>query len=86
MTCIATSLGRLFFGLHKPQPLWISSDLSDLMEQAPLSPASEMEVDDRDEYDRMLEDEDEYPDGFWEGVDELEQQYCAIVSDHFRIF
>ena len=56
------------------------------MEQAPLSPASEMEVDDRDEYDRMLEDEDEYPDGFWEGVDELEQQYCAIVSDHFRIF
>jgi hypothetical protein len=47
------------------------------MEQAPLSPASGMEVDDRDEYDRMLEDEDQFPDGFWEGVDELEHQYCA---------
>jgi hypothetical protein len=56
------------------------------MEQAPLSPASGMEVDDRDEYDRMLEDEDEYPDGFWEGVDELEHQYCATLSDYFRIF
>ena len=48
------------------------------MEHAPLSPASGMEVDDKDEYDRMLEDEDEYPDGFWEGVDELEHQYVPL--------
>jgi hypothetical protein len=49
--------------------------MPDLMENTPLSPASGMEVDDGDEYDRMLEDEDEYPEGFWEGVDQLEHQY-----------
>jgi len=48
------------------------------MEVPPLSPASGMDVDDGDEYDRMLEDEDEYPDGFWEGVDQLEQWEGSI--------
>ncbi len=37
-----------------------------------------MEVDDRDVYDRTLEDKAEYPDGFWEGVDELEHQYVPL--------
>jgi hypothetical protein len=49
--------------------------MPDLMENTPLSPASGMEVDDKDEYDRILEDEGEYPEGFWEGVDQLEHQY-----------
>ena len=53
----------------------ICGDHLDLMEVPPLSPASGMDVDDGDEYDRILEDEDEYPDGFWEGVDQLEHWY-----------
>ena len=48
------------------------------MEQAPLSPASGMEIDDKDEYDGMLEDEDEFPGGFWEGVYKLEQQFVPL--------
>ena len=34
-----------------------------------MPPASGMEVDNRDEYDRMLEDKSKYPHGFFEGVD-----------------
>jgi hypothetical protein len=53
LSYISTSLGWLFFG-----------DFSYLIKQAPLPPASGMEVDDRDEYDRMLE-EAEYLHGFF---------------------
>ena len=58
------------------------------MELTPLPPASRMEVDDRDEYDRMLEDKSKYPHGFFEGVDELEYQlyHYILLFSHFLIF
>ena len=57
------------------------------MELTPLPPASRMEVDDRDEYDRMLEDKSKYPHGCFEGVDELEYQlyHYILLFSHFLI-
>ena len=45
----------------------------------PLPLASGMEVDDGDEYYRMLEYIAEYPHRFLEGVDGLEYQLCHYV-------
>jgi hypothetical protein len=53
--------------------------IPDLMDDPPLSPASGMEIDVGDEYDRMLEDENEYPEGFWDEMDQLEHQYVHYV-------
>ena len=57
-----------------------------------MPPASGMEVDDRDEYDRMLEDKSKYPHGFCEGVfcegvDEFEYQlyHYILLFSHFLI-
>ena len=52
-----------------------------------LPPASGMEADDRDEYDRMLEDKAKYPHGFWEGVGELEYRlrHYILLFLHFLI-
>ena len=52
-----------------------------------MPPASGMEVDDRDEYDRMLEDKSKYSHGFCEGVDELEYQlyHYILLFLHFLI-
>ena len=73
---LAPALDDLF-GL-KLKFLYIDGDFFYLIEQAPLHPASAVEVGDRDQYERK------YPHGFWEGVDELEYQRCTI-SDYFLI-
>ena len=58
-----------------------------IIELTPLPLASSKEVDDRDEYDRMLEDKSKYSHGFCEGVDELEYQlyHYILLFSHFLI-
>jgi len=45
-----------------------------------------MDVDDGDEYDRILEDGEEYSEEFWVGLRELEQQYVQLYLIKFGIF
>jgi len=47
---------------------------------------SRMDVDDGDEYDRILEDGEEYSEEFWVGLRELEQQYVQLYLIKFGIF